>query len=299
MIVNGSRRMPPATPTTRAVRSRSPRSRQNCCWVQAYGACRARPRRRPARASGSGPRARGRGPRTRASATARIAVSPRPTTIAAPRGASKATMPTRSTPTAMPMAMTTASPSMNDMPNSRHRLPCVAAQASAIVSLRPTAAAALTCAIIPETKSRPIAWSWVPDEQSAERDQEAEELAVAQGAGAGIGLEPARGPGEQPGDHRHGHRHGRHEDRGADRRPRVVADDPERTVEDVAEDQRAQGDRAGLVRDGHPLRERRGPGVPAAGPSPGSAGESTPAAARAVPHGAAGSGSGCQPGGGG
>ena len=48
------------------------------------------------------------------------------------------------------------------MPSSRHRLPWVAAQASLMVSLRPTAAAEVTWAIIPETNSRPIDCSSVP-----------------------------------------------------------------------------------------------------------------------------------------
>ena len=41
-------------------------------------------------------------------------------------------------------------------------MPRVAAQASVIVSLRPTAAAEVTWAIIPETNSRPIDCSSVP-----------------------------------------------------------------------------------------------------------------------------------------
>ncbi len=66
-----------------------------------------------------------------------------------------AKIPISSTAATTAKASEHASPSSTAIPNSRHRLPWVAAQASPMVSLRPTAAAEVTWAIIPDTKSSP------------------------------------------------------------------------------------------------------------------------------------------------
>ncbi len=60
------------------------------------------------------------------------------------------------------MSSSAENPSRSASPTSRHRLPRVAAQASPRVSRRPTAAAAVTWAIIPVTRMVPKLASTVP-----------------------------------------------------------------------------------------------------------------------------------------
>ena len=179
----------------------------------------------------------------------------------------------------------TTSPSSSDIPNSRQRFPRVAAQASPIDSLRPTAAADVTCAIIPDTKSSPIDWSCAPTSREPNAAMQAHDLAVAEAVAGGVEAQaPGRAGDEPPTTTGSSHRDRRDQHGRAHGGPRVVADDPEGAVEDVAEDQRPERDRTRLVgREDRLARVRRGRVARRPGRADRSWQERPPTAARPTP----------------